>query len=122
MVSCAVIFISASEVSVAGDRCDLVFPALWLPKIWASMQFVRGVFVALCGGCPVSPTPTNSKSTLRIKLGWSGARAVLWWWFYVLPPFWCLGCWVLVSCVPRRIPMQGPTGTKEAGTPNTGRF
>ena len=28
MVSCAVIFISASEVSVVGDRCDLVFRPL----------------------------------------------------------------------------------------------
>ena len=75
MVNCAVIFISASEVSGVGGRCDLVFPVVWLSKFWISMRFVRGVFVALCGGCPMSPTPTNPKATLQTKLGWSGARA-----------------------------------------------
>ena len=77
MVSCAVIFISASEVSGVGGRCDLVFSVVWLSKIWISMRFVRVVFAAVCGDCPVFSTPTNPRVTLQTKLGWSGARAVM---------------------------------------------
>ena len=77
MVSCAVIFISASEVSGVGGRGDLVFPVVWLSKFWISMRFVRVVFAAVCGDCPVFSTPTNPRVTLQTKLGWSGARAVM---------------------------------------------
>ena len=77
MVSCAVIFISASEVSGVGGRCDLVFSVVWLSKNWISMRFVRVVFAAVCGDCPVFSTPTNPRVTLQTKLGWSGARAVM---------------------------------------------
>ena len=77
MVNCAVIFISASEVSGVGGRCDLVFPVVWLSKFWISMRFVRVVFAAVCGDCPVFSTPTNPRVTLQTKLGGSGARAVM---------------------------------------------
>ena len=77
MVSCAVIFISASEVSGVGGRCDLVFSVVWLSKNWISMRFVRAVFAFFCGDCPVFSTPTKAKATLPTKLGWSDARAVV---------------------------------------------
>ena len=77
MVSCAVIFISASEVSGVGGRCDLVFSVVWLSKIWISMRFVRAVFAFFCGNCPTFSTPPNPRVTLQTKLGWSGARAVM---------------------------------------------
>ena len=77
MVSCAVIFISASEVSGVGGRCDLVFSVVWLSKNWISMRFVRAVFAFFCGDCPVFSTLTKAKATLPTKLGWSGARAVM---------------------------------------------
>ena len=41
------------------------------------MRFVRVVFAAVCGDCPVFSTPTNPRVTLQTKLGWSGARAVM---------------------------------------------
>ena len=74
MVSCAVIFISASEVSGVGGRCDLVFSVVWLSKNWISLRFV---FAFFCGDCPVFFTPTKAKATLPTKLGWSDARAVV---------------------------------------------
>ena len=77
MVSCAVIFISASEVSGVGGRCDLVFSVVWLSKNWISMRFVRAVFAFFCGDCPVFSTLTKAKATLPTNLGWSGARAVM---------------------------------------------
>ena len=77
VVSCAVIFISASEVSGVGGRCDLVYSVVWLSKFWISMRFVRVVFAFFCGDCPMSSTPTKAKATLPTKLGWSGARAVV---------------------------------------------
>ena len=77
MVSCAVIFISASEVSGVGGRCDLVFSVVWLSKNWISMRFVRAVFAFFCGDCPVFSTLTKANATLPTKLGWSGARAVM---------------------------------------------
>jgi len=73
MVSCAVIFISASEVSGVGGRCDLVFSVVWLSKNWRRWA----VFAFFCGDCPVFSTPTKAKATLPTKLGWSGARAVV---------------------------------------------
>ena len=79
MVSCAVIFISASEVSGVGGRRDLVFSVVWLSKNWISMRFVRAVFAFFCGDCPVFSTPmkAKAKATLPTKLGWSGARAAV---------------------------------------------
>ena len=77
MVNCAVIFISTSEVSGVGGRRVLVLSVVWLSKIWISMRFVRVVFAAVCGDCPVFSTPTNPRVTLQTKLGWSGARAVM---------------------------------------------
>ena len=77
MVNCAVIFISASEVSGGWGRCDLVFSVVWLSKNWISMRFVRAVFAFFCGDCQVFSTPTKAKATLPTKLGWSGARAVV---------------------------------------------
>ena len=77
MVNCVVIFISTSEVSGVGGRCDLVFSVVWLSKNWISMRFVRAVFAFFCGDCPVFSTPTKAKTTLPTKLGWSGARAVV---------------------------------------------
>ena len=77
MVNCAVIFISASEVSGVGGRRVLVLSVVWLSKIWISMRFVRVVFAAVCGDCPVFSTPTKAKATLPTKLGWSDARAVV---------------------------------------------
>ena len=77
MVNCAVIFISTSEVSGVGGRRVLILSVVWLSKIWISMRFVRVVFAAVCGDCPVFSTPTNPRVTLQTKLGWSGARAVM---------------------------------------------
>ena len=77
MVNCAVIFISTSEVSGVGGRRVLILSVVWLSKIWISMRFVRVVFAAVCGDCPVFSTPTNPRVTLQTKLGWSGAHAVM---------------------------------------------
>ena len=62
MVNCAVIFISTSEVSGVGGRRVLVLSVVWLSKIWISMRFVRVVFAAVCGDCPVFSTPTNPRA------------------------------------------------------------
>ena len=109
MVSCAVIFISASEVSGVGGRCDLVFSVVWLSKNWISMRFVRAVFAFFCGDCPVFSTPTKAKTTLS-QQNWGGrVRARWWWWWFsVLSLF-----FVFTSLRARLRPALGLAGVLE---------
>ena len=108
MVSCAVIFISASEVSGVGGRCDLVFSVVWLSKNWISMRFVRAVFAFFCGDCPVFSTPMKAKRLSQQNWGGRVRARWWWWWFSVLSLF-----FVFTSLRAVHSPLLGLAGVLE---------